>query len=343
MIISRKKYLVDNVVFVDGLPGCGKTLFSKIIAAMDKVELLTYAYEIEYYCSLYFLEKITMDAAQSQISLTADLRLYDTMMGRNVNFRPTDLSSATQHHDYKRYFNRLFQAGDDAIPDVIAKERPILNLTTHHLLAHSEPIWKAFGNRCTFVEVVRHPLYMLRQQRLNEQNLFDSVKNFDILFLYDGNETPYYTKGWEEQYLKSIPAERAIYFIEHLTKRTIDMKRLMMDKYGAKIITIPFEKFVLSPDKYMSQIAEMLGSRVTDSTRNVMNEQKVPRSKISDGIDIPTYRRYGWTPPIDGASEREELLFRRAEMESEVSNNAMDVLDKLISEYEKEYWTPEAN
>ena len=178
--ISRKPELVQKVVMTGGLDGCGKTLLTPIISALECVELPTYSYEIEHYCALHSLGEISLNAAQAQISLTSDVQLYDMMMGRNVNFRPSDLSSAIQYHDYKKYFNRLFREGDDATLDVINLEQPILNLTSHHLLAHSEPIWKAFGDRCVFVEVVRHPLYMTRQQLLNEQKLFESVKNFDV-------------------------------------------------------------------------------------------------------------------------------------------------------------------
>ena len=53
--LSRKNHFAEKTVFVDGLPGCGKTLFSSIISAMDKVELLSYSYEIEHICQLFYL------------------------------------------------------------------------------------------------------------------------------------------------------------------------------------------------------------------------------------------------------------------------------------------------
>ena len=45
--IVRNKFLADNIVIVDGFPGCGKTLFGPIISALDRVEILNYAFEIE--------------------------------------------------------------------------------------------------------------------------------------------------------------------------------------------------------------------------------------------------------------------------------------------------------
>ena len=45
--IIRKSHLAEKVVFIDGLPGCGKTLFSSLLSAFDRVEKITYSYEIE--------------------------------------------------------------------------------------------------------------------------------------------------------------------------------------------------------------------------------------------------------------------------------------------------------
>ncbi len=134
MEISKYKTLTRKVVFVDGLTGCGKTLFSPIIAALDKVELLSYSYEIENYCALYFLKELNLNTAKSQVRLTADLKLYNTMMGREVNFRPSDLSSVLKSHDPSIYFKRIFDKGDEEVPDIIKRKDPILNLTTHQLL-----------------------------------------------------------------------------------------------------------------------------------------------------------------------------------------------------------------
>jgi hypothetical protein len=61
--VVRNNSLAKKVVFVDGLPGCGKTLFSTLISAMERVELLSYTYEIEHICQLFYLDKITIDAA----------------------------------------------------------------------------------------------------------------------------------------------------------------------------------------------------------------------------------------------------------------------------------------
>jgi len=337
----RKPHLAEKIVMVGGLDGCGKTLFSPIISALDRVELPTYSYEIEHYCSLYFLQKLSLQSASTLIRMQTDLKLYHTMMGREVNFRPTDLSSVQMFHSPTQYFERLFQPGDETIPDVINKKNPILNLIIHNVLFISDPIWNALGSRCIYIEVIRHPLYMVRQQHLNMQKLIDDVRDFIIYYERGEKSYPYWTEGWEDLFDQSSDIERSVHYIDQMTQRVEKAKKVLREKYKANILTIPFEQFVLDPDPWVEKIALAIGSKITDNTKNVMLQQKVPREKIAQGLDLEIYKRCGWVPPIDGATERDELLVRREDVSREASEEVMLILDKLCEDYEKLYWNPD--
>ena len=138
--IIRNGYLAEKIVMVDGIAGCGKTLISPIVSSFDRVELLNYAFEIEFICRLQKLSKISDDATISLIRMFTDHKLYQTMMGRETNFRYSDLSSVFKDTDPIKYFKRIFSEGDLAIPEKIKREKPILNLTTHDLLSYSKPL-----------------------------------------------------------------------------------------------------------------------------------------------------------------------------------------------------------
>ena len=68
-----------------------------------------------------------------------DLILYNQMMGREMNFRYADLSSAFKSFHKFKYFKRLFTTGDEVVPKRIEKEKPIVHLVTHCLSAYSQP------------------------------------------------------------------------------------------------------------------------------------------------------------------------------------------------------------
>jgi len=149
--VVRQYQMAEKVVIVDGQPGCGKTMLSPIIASLNRVELLSYAFEIEFICRLLYLNKIDNDAAVAMVKMLIDHKLYQTMMSRDVNFRYSDLSGVFKDANPWRYFKRLFQNGDMVIPERIERERPILNLTTHDLLGMSDPLTAGLGNAILFI------------------------------------------------------------------------------------------------------------------------------------------------------------------------------------------------
>ena len=51
-------------------------------------------------------------------------------------------------------------------------------------------------------------------------------------------------------------------------------------------MTIPFEPFVLNPDKYLKIMMEFIGTTETSFTNKVLEKQKIPRAKVAAGIDL---------------------------------------------------------
>jgi hypothetical protein len=334
-ITIREAHLAPKVVFVDGLPGCGKTMFSPILASMDRVELLTYAYELEYVCSLDYLGKLDRDAAVSMARILTDLQIYNTMMGRETNFRYSDLSSAFRHKPV-RYLRRLFGPGDEAVPDVIEKEQPILLLTTHNTLAISDPVFEGLGSRAVCIEIVRHPLYMLRQQELNMQNLLNTVRDFIVYIEHKGHSLPFWTYGWEDLFVSSSALEKAMHWIDRWSRFTEESKERLREKYGAQVLTIPFERFVTDSDPYMKQVEDMVGTSRTEYTKKAMKQQNVPRKMYAEGIDLDIYKRCGWEPPKSG-SENEEFEVRWQHACSNISEEAQEALKVSCARYEEKY------
>jgi len=340
--LIREKMILENLVLVDGQPGCGKTLFTAIIAAMNRVELLNYSPELENICALKYLKKITDDAVEAMIRIQMDLVIYETMMSRSTNFRPSDLSSAFRNVNAVTYLKRLFAKGDEVIPELIKREKPILHFATHNLLAFCEPVFKALGEKVVVIEIVRHPLYMLIQQTLNRERHMDSsgaARQFHLYIKYREHQLPFKNFGQEELYLRSNPVERAIYEMQQTTELTETFKNKYQNQYNSQILTIPFEPFVLDPWPYFKKIEELMKSRITRKTRKVIKKQKVPRKKISDGIPLAIYKRCGWEAPDSNMTEEEELDKRRQfAIDNGASEQAISVLDQLCKNYEKDYF-----
>tara|TARA_B100000315_G_scaffold247539_1_gene276345 strand:+ start:341 stop:1390 length:1050 start_codon:yes stop_codon:yes gene_type:complete len=339
--ICRSKYLADKVIFVDGLAGCGKTLFSPIVSSFNRVELLSYAYEIELVCSLFYLNKISKDAAVGMIKILTDLKLYNIMQSRDVNFRISDLSSVWRDANKWRYFRRLFHKGDEHTIKRIRIEKPILSYTSHNILGFSEPIFSGLGNRVLILNILRHPLYMLIQNHLNMERLtVNNPRVFTHTYSYNDHQLYFWTKEWKDLFLKSNEIDKAIYYSVKLT----ELRNSFIAKnsqYDNQILSIPFETFVLKPQPYLDKLEIFLGIKMSHKTKKVLKIQKVPRKKISDGIPLAIYKRCGWEPPEKAFTEQQELDKRRDYALSQgASKDAMNALDDICQSYEDKLWSP---
>ena len=113
---------------------------------------------------------------------------------------------------------------------------------------------------------------------------------------------------------------------------------LELEQANCNLLTIPFEEFVLSPEPFISDITDLLGTETTSKTNKVLKYQNVPRKKASEGIPLEIYKRCGWEPSEKNLSEREELDKRREWIrEMGASKDTLAIIDHLSENYERHY------
>ena len=91
-----------------------------------------------------------------------------------------------------------------------------------------------------------------------------------------------YMVGQEFPELKKKEYERAkaIYDIDYFTKRTQKFKNSLTIKQSKNILTIPFEQFVLFPDKFINIILSSLETLKTSKTIKLLKKHKIPLRKF---------------------------------------------------------------
>jgi hypothetical protein len=323
--ISRNQQMLHKVVIINGFPGCGKTMLSPIVSAFEHVEIMQYAPVIEQMCELKGLNRIDDDVVESMIRMNTDYLIYNVMMGRYSNCRPDDLSSIFRDNPLE-HIRRMLGLGDENVLSVIQEKKPILHLTTHMLLPYLKSLINALGEKLIFIEVIRHPLYVIIQQEKNFK-MFESSRNQHVRYTKNNKEYSYFTHGREKEFDNSNSYEKAIQSIDWYYSNLLSEKR-------DECIMLPFEKFVKQPEEYIELLSNQLEVPITNDVREEMFKQKVPREQLSDGPALDIYKRCGWTPP-SAFSEEGELEARREIVANNVSSEALVILDDLSNKYEE--------
>ena len=334
MKLFRKGKLAEKLVITDGLPGCGKTMLSPIISSLDKVEMYYFAFEIEFIVRMNYLKKISNNAADTLIKMLVDYKLYNSMMSREVNFRPSDLSSVTNHYKYQNYLKRLNSPGDHLVPKKIKKEKPILHLTTHDLLNYANLFANSLKDRIFYIEVTRHPLDMVNQMYYGIKSQYNNARSIQVEYFYKNKPLPYWSKDWKKLFLKLNNINRAIFNIHHMMKKNNENRYKIKKILKKNFLTVPFENFVEKPYDYLNIITQQLGSKITKNTIKEMKKQNVPRKHFYNTLPLEIYKRVGGHLKTFNNREKDKENKYKLFMSYGASSKYLRLLEKMSNEYE---------
>lgn len=329
---TRPLSLCNQIIVLDGISGTGKTMFSPLLSSFDRVQNARFEYMFEYLCISASKRKMSADAAASLLKLLADIKCYDGMISREVNFRPTDLSSVFNSSRPFKYLQQLIMSDGASVSARIEKENPSLLLVTHQLLGCMQPAIDAFGDRLRVVEMVRHPLYLLDHWDSYIAMFGANPRDFTLWLNYNSQPVPWFAEGWESDYIQAPAFDKAIYSVASLMKHAFEYYQ--KEGKSSAIAFVPFEHFVLSPGPYVRKMEDYLGSRATSATQRALKSQKVPRSSINAGPQKSIYKRYAlrnYNKDITDAQDYERLF---ASAKKRSSGAAFCELEKLARSYE---------
>lgn len=330
----RSTHIAEHIVFLDGLTGTGKTMIGPLMGSFARVELLRLEHIYEYLCALHDLGSLEHDAAAAMISMYADIACYNTMIARETNFRPADLSSVFSNPGALTYLRRLFMKDGDAVIERITSERPILQVLTHQAMPVLRVAFDAFRDRLRVIEMVRHPLYLLEHGASYIERHGTDARDFTVWIEHDGHSLPWFARGWEDLWLASSSADKVIYSLDWIVRRGAETLDGLSPEAREGVLEVPFEGFVLDPDPWVARIAKTIGTEPTAATARIMKAQKVPRAIVAAGPDKAIYRRYAWSAPEAGATERSAYDARYAWARQHASAEALETLDRMCAEYE---------
>ena len=277
----RPQELAQDMVFIDGISRSGKSLVAPILSSFDRCELWQMNYIYEYLCVMDFFRGISRDSASTLARLYADIDLYNLMIGRCTNFRPTDESSVSFNLLYEKYQDRLHRIEGDSIKEKIFKERPITPFVTHYIFGVADLLFDAFKHRLRlFIVTTRHPLWIIEAWFSLKwgRRIGTDERDYHVCQKFKGKVLPWFASGWEEEYLQLPPLDQAIRLINELTSAQKRQLERLTDEEKKKVIFIPLECFMTNPDKYFDIIFRKLETRKTSKTDEIFQKFQFPRT-----------------------------------------------------------------
>ncbi len=315
--------------------GAGKSLLAPIAGSFKNVEKQKLDYNFEHISTMGTYGKIDKSAAKVLLQIMADVDIFNSMISREINLRPSDLSGIFNNPRATTYLRRLFKVGqeDKAVREII-NNKTILQIMTHNILPVSKPLFNTFKDELTLAVMVRHPVYKLEWW----YNFIERVGVDQRVFTLatgDKGEIPWFANGIED-YDELSTIDKVIYSMKLLTERQNKLLSSLNNNERNRILFIPFESFVTTPYLFINKLTKLLNTECTVMTKKILKKQKCPRNKIHVGKNLHYFKRYGEKSKNNSLSEVDDFERRKDLCEKKGSTDALNVLREMSKKYEND-------
>mgnify|MGYP001342815026 CR=1 FL=1 len=302
MELNNPKNISSLNVFIDGLARSGKSSMCQTIVSLKNSEHIDMATNLEYIITGLVSKKISPDFAKTYLKTYFNQTGYNKLIGRGVNFRPTDFTGIANFRDPKVYYDRLkiFSYGKkkyhykkthikvNSLTDPVLKSLNtkyfFFPFQTHYLLSY----FKEFKNldlNYKIIELLRNPIDVVFSTISRGSYNFHSEKDIRLLTLsitHKKRNVPWFVHDYVEEYIKSTNHERATLMVVNNLEKMIKNRNLIKPLIGKKIFILPFEKFITNTKKEMQNIAKFLKTKTTKHTDIFIKNANCPRKLNSD-------------------------------------------------------------
>ena len=290
MKLEKRNTFLNDVIFVDGLWGTGKSLLGPIVSGMAGVERVKIESIYEYISWLFHLGEISEEGALWMLRTYADCSQYHNTISREVNLRWRDDTGLGNATDKLKIIRRLFGGEGDAKVEEINRKNLAFCTMSHMLMLAPELLTPAYGRRVKIIEMVRHPLYMVSHFS-SYLKRFESPREFTMAFYHEDVKVPWFAKGWEADYVHANATERAVLCITRLYS-WLAANLEKSHATGLAVLDLSFEDAVFDTNKTLSRLEQFLGRSHHPSIASILRKQMLPRESIAKGKG---HANYGWS------------------------------------------------
>jgi len=309
-----RKVLEKDFVTITGMTRSGKSYLAPMVCSFKGTERLFMDNVFEQFPFLHSIGGLSDESAVYLLRYSFDTMTYDSMIGRNTNFRFNDLSSVWKTDDPEKYFMRLNAPDKDGVHEKIEKENPRFVFMLHNSLMHADILFKAFPS-LKMLQMVRHPADLAHSWYLKGygRDFWENPRVANLTIKWKENILPYYVVGWEKEYLSFSEMDRVIHLITRLIKRENGGFQSLSSKHKKQVLIIPFEGLVADPKQHLGKICNFLDMKETIYTPITIQKERERFPRLLN---------------------KQDRMKKRDELKKLSSESAYSLLEGMINKYE---------
>lgn len=277
MKFVRKNQLLHQLLLVDGVGRSGKVMLAEILTCFERVQKQEYHEFLEYIPLAYKYGKIESDMAIAILRTQMDTELYNGMIGRKINARPTDYTSIYKYHSPEVYLERKVLEDGPIVSERVSQQLPIYMCWCHDLIQKSDLVFEAFKDKLQVIYINRRPIDIIFEWNAKDFGGRVGLDPTEMQYLIEFGDkvVPELASGWEEEYLLMNPFERVVRMVH--TSFSRNYISLVETKNKDKIMKVNFEDLVTNPISIVEEFSVFLNSKPISMIKNVLVRENCPR------------------------------------------------------------------
>ncbi len=270
------KQQIKKLLFVDGIGRTGKMLTSKILTSFKNFEQVEFAEFLEYTLAGMSLKKIKKDFAASFVHQIINQIAYNKMIGRNQNYRSTDLTSVKNFKNSQVYEKRAKNKEGSDVFKSLLKNNNYFIFMTHDVMTNYN-FFRELDFNYKMIQIYRNPYDMIFSwyKRGFGHRYNNDPSSFDILIKYKNQLCPYYVAGYKNKWIKMNEIEKCAQIVLNLIKKSLKNHKNI--KFKKNIYTTSYEKIVQNTNIEIGKISKFLNTKSTSHTKKILNLENCPK------------------------------------------------------------------
>lgn len=315
--IGDKTYLIDRVLFLNGLTRAGKFILGKLVACIETVEYFQYVSVLEHVPFLHAMGLVREDAAIALMRINVDEHAYNYMIGRNLNGRVSDASCVYNVPGFDEYLRRSLNPDATALLEVSRTNKVLPSFIVHETLPNIGLLYRAFP-RCLVVDLQRHPIDVVSSwfvRGWGQRHASDALSFAPVLQGRKGG-IPWFAKSWQDGYESASPIDRVIQSVGFLMDAGEEAYANLSPAQQAAMIRVSYEALVEETEPTVRRLSAFLDAPVRESLSAVAARERVPRrlppeSRAKKFAEIAGVASAGSLERLGGLTRRYESEFSR--------------------------------
>ncbi len=344
--MDKKRNFSNKVIIVDGFSGAGKTIMPPILDSFNDTLLPCFYNELEWFTSLWQSSKISEQTFISMIRNCCDQKIYNQLLGREINSRFHDLSSLWKSSGRLEIIKRIFNKNDRDLYRSKNSHKKILCLIITQAFKTPALFQKSLGERLLFIEFVRDPMNMFLQNLILFKTVIegDPRKDFTLRRIDEStnNLIPAYLEN--AAFIKKKYESTEEYILSMFDYLLEEWEKMYKKSSSSNnFLLIPMEQFLIHPEIYMDEISMFIEQDWHESKiLQALKKQYLPRKTLTNAAAFSIYKRYGFKKIKAKNLIDERKLYLQYLMQEKKINQS--ILKKLNLQSQKYYeWLSSIN